>query len=81
MLVLPHHGRANANARALLLCVQPRACLASAACGDGETALGPLVRHAGAELWVTGMHGSLALAGPGARIAGDQPGRPLAPRP
>lgn len=81
VLVLPHHGRANANARALLLCVQPRACLASAACGDGETALGPLVRHAGAELWVTGMHGSLALAGPGARIAGDQPGRPLAPRP
>jgi competence protein ComEC len=79
VLVLPHHGRANANAGELLARVRPRACLASAASADGETLLAPLVRARGAELWVTGVHGSLHLFGDPARITGDAAGRPLAP--
>jgi hypothetical protein len=37
------------------------------------------VRARGAELWVTGVHGSLHLFGDPARITGDAAGRPLAP--
>jgi competence protein ComEC len=61
VLVLPHHGRANANAVHLLRAVRPRCCLASAAAADGDTPQGALVRQRGAELWVTGRHGSLRL--------------------
>ena len=79
VLVLPHHGRANANAPGLLRRVRPRACLASASRQDGETVLGPLVRRTGADLWVTGLHGSLHLTAAG--LAGSSPGRPLWARP
>jgi hypothetical protein len=77
VLVLPHHGRANANAPALLARVRPRACLASAAAADGDTRLGPLVRIFGAELWTTGVHGTITLAGEPPRCTGEVPGRPL----
>ncbi len=79
VLVLPHHGRANANAPALLLRVRPRVCLASAASSDGDTRLGPLVRRSGCELWTTGVHGTLTLAGTPPSVAGEIPGRPLPP--
>ncbi|MCA8973467.1 MAG: ComEC/Rec2 family competence protein, partial [Planctomycetes bacterium] len=61
VLVLPHHGRANPVAPALLRTVRPCVCLASAACADGETRLGALVRRTGRELWVTGQLGNLEL--------------------
>lgn len=61
VLVLPHHGRANPSAPALLQTVRPLCCLASAAAADGETRLGELVRRCGADLWVTGLHGDLEL--------------------
>jgi beta-lactamase superfamily II metal-dependent hydrolase len=80
VLVLPHHGRANANAHALLARVRPRACLASAATADGETRLGPLVRRFGAELWTTGVHGTITMSGAPPHCTGEVPGRPL-PRP
>ncbi len=76
VLVLPHHGRANPLAPTLLARVQPSVCLASAAGADGETALAPLVRHHGAELHVTGRHGSIELRGaPVPRIATSETGR------
>ncbi|MBL8754905.1 MAG: hypothetical protein JNK15_16490, partial [Planctomycetes bacterium] len=77
VLVLPHHGRANANAPALLQRVRPRACLASAPAGDGDTDLGELVRRSGAELWSTGRHGTLTLLGDPARVHGGAGARPL----
>lgn len=79
VLVLPHHGRRNANAPLLLARVRPRACLASAASDDGETALGPLVRRFGAELWVTGVHGDVQVTTSPAAIVGSHPQRPLPP--
>jgi competence protein ComEC len=80
VLVLPHHGRANAAAPDLLRAVAPRLCLASAASGDGETALGTLARGSGADLWVTGLHGDLTVdLGPVPTVRGSAP-RPL-PRP
>ncbi len=81
VLVLPHHGRANANAPWLFRHVRPRACLASAASGDGDTVLGPLARRLGAELWVTGQHGSLTLLDAPARVLPELLGRPLASPP
>lgn len=80
VLVLPHHGRANANASPLLLRTRPRACLVSASAADGETALGPLARAAGAELWVTGWHGHLTVDGAATTIAGSLGPRRLWPR-
>lgn len=79
VLVLPHHGRKNANAPLLLARVRPRACLASAASDDGDTALGPLVRRFGAELWVTGQHGDVHLATSPTAISGSHAQRPLPP--
>ena len=76
-LVLPHHGRANANAPLLLARVRPRACLASAASADGDTALGALARRFGAELWVTGRHGALTLTAAPPQLSGDANPRPL----
>lgn len=61
VLVLPHHGRRNANAPHLLRRVRPRVCLASATSIDGETLLGPLAQHFGAQLWTTGMHGTITM--------------------
>jgi competence protein ComEC len=83
LLVLPHHGRPNAAAPALLRAVQPRACFASASAADGDTTLGAIACGYGAELWVTGQHGSLRLAGADRRVFAELPGRPLAapPRP
>ena len=87
-LVLPHHGRPHADAERLLQRCRPRVCLASAATVDGATALGALVRRVGAELWVTGLHGSLhvpadtlavAVSGPG--TAARASGRPRTPPP
>ena len=79
VLLLPHHGRANAAAPQLLAHTRPRACLASAAAEDGDTALGHLARRAGAELWVTGRHGTIGVepTADGARIAGTLGARPL----
>ncbi|MFN3245045.1 MAG: ComEC/Rec2 family competence protein [Planctomycetota bacterium] len=68
VLVLPHHGRPNRNAPHLLARVRPRACFASAASGDGDTALGRLARRFGTELWVTGRHGDLRLDGDSAVV-------------
>ena len=61
VLVLPHHGRKNANAPHLLARVKPRSCLASATTVDGQTPLGSLCHRFGADLWVTGQHGHLTV--------------------
>ena len=73
VLVLPHHGRRNANAPHLLRRTQPQACLASAATDDGTTLIGKVVRNFGADLWVTGLHGNIKLTGSPARISSQQP--------
>jgi len=81
VLLLPHHGRPNPTAAHLLRHVQPRVCIASAASADGDTALGRIARAFGADLWVTGQHGTIELLGsdpPRVRASGD--GRPLPPR-
>lgn len=61
VLVLPHHGRRNQNAPHLLARARPRICLASATSVDGETLLGPLAQRFGADLWTTGLHGTITL--------------------
>lgn len=76
-LVLPHHGRANANAARLLAACRPASCLASAAAADGPTRLGALAQAGGAALWSTGLHGALRLCGATGAISA----RPLTPRP
>jgi competence protein ComEC len=81
LLVLPHHGRPNVNALRLLQQVRPRACLASAASADGDTALGKLVQRFGARLLVTGQDGSITFDGATQRLGGDAPGRALPPGP
>lgn len=63
VLVLPHHGRANANAARLLAAVAPRLALASAATGDGPTRLFELLAARGVPLWTTGRSGALWLPG------------------
>jgi len=63
VLLLPHHGRSNRNLPHLLAAVRPRACLASSAGADGETALGAIARRFGAEVWTTGRHGDLTFDG------------------
>ncbi len=78
VLVLPHHGRPNANAAWLLQRVRPRACFASASLADGDTALGPIARRFGSELWVTGQHGTLWFEGATGRVHGSTGDRPLA---
>lgn len=75
-LVLPHHGRANANAARLLQACRPASCLASAAAADGPTRLGALARAGGASLWSTGLHGALRLCG----LTGAVRGQPLSRR-
>jgi competence protein ComEC len=80
VLVLPHHGRANANAPALLQQVRPRACLASSPAADADTRLGELVRRTGAERWCTGLHGTLTLRGESPHVHGDTGARPLPAR-
>lgn len=80
VLLLPHHGRPNPTAAHLLQRVRPRVCLASAAQADGDTALGGIARAFGADLWVTGQHGTIELVfgdPPRVRASGD--GRPLPP--
>lgn len=74
VLVLPHHGRRNQNAPHLLRRARPRACLASATSSDAETRLGPLVRRFRAQLWTTGLHGTLTWHGAG--IVGSAHQRP-----
>jgi len=61
VLILPHHGRKNANAPHLLARVRPGTCLASATSIDGQTQLGPLAKRFGAEVWVTGLHGTITV--------------------
>jgi len=77
VVVLPHHGRPNDRCAALLARVRPLACLASANAADGETALGATARRFGADLWVTGLHGDLVLAGPPVHVRGGHGVRPL----
>lgn len=80
VLVLPHHGRANAAAGPLLRHVRPLVALASADAEDGLTALGPLARAWGADVWATGLHGTIELIGDHApRVSGSVGARPLAP--
>lgn len=80
VLVLPHHGRANAAAPALLRHVRPRVALASADAEDGLTALGPLARACGADVWATGLHGTIDLIGGSApRVSGSVGARPVLP--
>lgn len=78
VLVLPHHGRPNAMVQALLQRVRPRACFASAAAADGDTVQGGPARRFGAELWVTGQHGTITLFGQTAIVQGSAGTRPLA---
>ena len=73
ILVLPHHGRRNANAAHLLRRAQPQTCLASAATADGKTMIGTVAQSFGADLWVTGLHGNIKLTGNPARISSQQP--------
>jgi competence protein ComEC len=81
LLVLPHHGRPTPMAGPLLAATRPLACFASAACADGETALGPATRSAGSDLWVTGLHGDLELlATTPPRVRSQIDGRPLVRR-
>ncbi len=80
VLVLPHHGRPNPAAAVLLQRVHPRACFASAAAADGDTALGRIARRFGADLWVTGQHGNLELRlGTVPTVHTSAAGRPLGP--
>lgn len=79
VLLLPHHGRRNANAPHLLQRTQPHACLASATTGDGQTLQGDVARKFGADLWSTGMHGTITLRGDPIGITSQQP-RSLLPR-
>lgn len=79
VLVLPHHGRPNALAPQLLAAARPRACFASATTADGDTALGPLVRRCGADLWVTGRHGTLTLHADPPTVSTGRPAMPLPP--
>jgi len=78
VLVLPHHGRRNAMVPTLLQRVRPHACFASAATADGETLQGGPARRFGAELWVTGQHGTITLFGQSALVQGSAGARPLA---
>lgn len=80
VLVLPHHGRANANGPRLLERVAPRACLASAARADGDTVLGRIARRFGAELFVTGRDGDLWIDATRSTVQASVAGRPLPPR-
>jgi competence protein ComEC len=73
VVLLPHHGRRNANAPHLLQRSRPHACLASATTSDGQTLLGDVARKFGAELWSTGMHGTITLRGNPVRITSQQP--------
>jgi competence protein ComEC len=78
LLVLPHHGRPNPLGAALLRQVRPTVCFASAASGDGDTALGRFARGFGCDLWVTGIDGDVELAGgPTPRVAAAGGPRPL----
>lgn len=77
VLVLPHHGRPNGNALALLQRTRPRAALASARTADGDTTLGITARRFGTELWVTGQHGTLTVRSGPPRVSSTVPGRPL----
>lgn len=78
VLVLPHHGRPNPMAARLLQVVRPVVAFASADAADGETALGPLARAFGADLWVTGQHGDLQIhAGTFPWLRASTEGRPL----
>ena len=63
LLVLPHHGRPNANVHHLLRRATPRACLASSQSADGDTAAGAIARRFAAEVWTTGRHGDLRFDG------------------
>jgi hypothetical protein len=60
--------------------VRPRAAIASAASADGDTALGPMVRRFGVELWITGRDGNLRIDNAPAAIGGDARPRLLLPR-
>lgn len=81
VLVLPHHGRSNPMALPLLERVRPVLALASADAVDGHTALGPIARAFGADLWVTGVDGSLVLqCSSTPTIAGSAGSRTLLPR-
>jgi competence protein ComEC len=79
VLVLPHHGRPNAAAAVLLARVRPRACLASASAADGETALGEVARRFGADVWATGVHGTITVDGLAATVSGSLGPRRLQP--
>ncbi|MFT4514156.1 MAG: competence protein ComEC [Planctomycetota bacterium] len=80
VVVLPHHGRRNANAPHLLRRARPHACLASATTGDGQTLQGDVARAFGAKLWSTGLHGTIMLRGDPIGITSLQPSS-LQPRP
>lgn len=79
-LVLPHHGRKNAMAPTLLQHVRPRVAFASADAADGATALGKIATSCGADVWITGQHGTLELRpGPPPRVLAATDGRALPP--
>ena len=47
----------------LLRRARPHACLASASSSDGQTLQGKVARQFGADVWSTGMHGTITLRG------------------
>ncbi|MGE3174838.1 MAG: ComEC/Rec2 family competence protein [Planctomycetota bacterium] len=61
VLVLPHHGRPNAEALRLLDAVAPCCCLCSNLHGDGRSALGELATRLGVPTFATGLSGDLLL--------------------
>lgn len=63
VLVLPHHGRPNDGAEALLRASSPRCCLASDRVADGASVLGELAARGGVPTFATATHGDLVVRG------------------
>ena len=63
VLILPHHGRPNRQAGALLEAVQPTLCLVSNRAGEAPSALAELARERGIAAFVTGVDGDLQVRG------------------
>ena len=63
LLVLPHHGRDNASAAALLEMVRPSLALVSNREGEGTTAQAVLARRSGIPVLLTGNSGTITVLG------------------
>ena len=63
VLIMPHHGRPNSRADALLEAVQPSICLVSNRAGQEPSPLAALARNRGITAFTTGVDGDLELCG------------------